>query len=285
MSPAGRLVFPAGFRRRRSPRESLLLKLAAGFALLAMALVFSSGWHGAFVQLQSYTGHLPAIFWESLTALGDERMVLAFVLPFCVRYPRLLWGIVVASLMGALLSRGLKVWFDLPRPAAVLAPELITIIGRRVTAHSFPSGHTISAFTFLGVWLAMCPRRRVWPWLLLASSVGLSRVAVGAHWPIDVLTGALIGLCAAWAAMPVVRWLAPKVAGRISTGLFGFVIVAVLTLPFDGQGYPGSFAVRLLFCLGGVGLALLACQGRIRLRRGEPGPSAAEAEADGPAAR
>jgi membrane-associated phospholipid phosphatase len=33
---------------------------------------------------------------------------------------------------------------------------------------------------------------------MLAAAIGISRVYVGAHWPSDVIAGALLGVIAAW---------------------------------------------------------------------------------------
>lgn len=62
--------------------------------------------------------------------------------------------------------------------------------------HSFPSGHTLRAFsaaTALGLLFA---RARI-PLLALACLVGVSRVVVTRHFPGDVIFGAFIGVMAA----------------------------------------------------------------------------------------
>lgn len=62
--------------------------------------------------------------------------------------------------------------------------------------NSMPSGHT--AATFAGLIMAgmLAPKVKPITWTL-AILVGLSRVAVGAHWPTDVILGAFIGMVAA----------------------------------------------------------------------------------------
>jgi undecaprenyl-diphosphatase len=66
-------------------------------------------------------------------------------------------------------------------------------------AFSFPSGHTASAF---GVALAFVDvHSALGPWACaLAAGIGLSRVYLGAHYPLDVAAGAVLGGCGALAA-------------------------------------------------------------------------------------
>jgi len=58
---------------------------------------------------------------------------------------------------------------------------------------SFPSGHTITAFSVALSIAWFAPRLR-WPLFALACLVGLARLMLGAHFPSDVVAGAVIGL-------------------------------------------------------------------------------------------
>ncbi|RIX43016.1 MAG: PAP2 family protein [Rhodocyclales bacterium GT-UBC] len=243
-------------RLLRAPSQGFgrfLLGLCLLIVAAAWGLSLGNGWQAGFQTIQAASRLLPEVFWSSLTTLGDERMLLALLLPFCLRYPRVFWAIVVASLIAGLICRGFKIGLPMPRPAAVLDPEQITVIGARLTRHSFPSGHTASAFAFAMVWVAQLGWRRAMPILVLAFMVGLSRVAVGAHWPMDVLAGALVGSLSGWAGLVICRHFRWGLRTRVHWTLVGIAALAVASLPFDGQGYPDSLPFRLAAC--GLGLS------------------------------
>jgi len=75
---------------------------------------------------------------------------------------------------------------------ATVSPEL-RVIGPVLRYRSFPSGHTAAAFAVAtGLAYAFRGRRR-WLWFVPAAFVGVSRVACGVHFPLDVFGGALLG--------------------------------------------------------------------------------------------
>lgn len=109
--------------------------------------------------------------------------------------------VLVAVIGGTLLSSGLKLGFERPRPD--LVPH-----ATRVYTASFPSGHAMmSAVTYLtlGALLARVETRRrarafiVGLAVAMTLLVGMSRVYLGVHWPSDVLAGWSVG--AAWASL------------------------------------------------------------------------------------
>lgn len=99
-------------------------------------------------------------------------------------------GIVSAAFAG-ILSQVLKYVWDRPRPIMVLHD--VRWVGEPLFVHSFPSGHTTTAFAFATAIGVFYPKTR-WPLYSLATLVGLSRIYLGAHFPIDVLGGAIIGV-------------------------------------------------------------------------------------------
>jgi len=73
---------------------------------------------------------------------------------------------------------------------------------------SFPSGHTSSAFAVATSISMSYPKWWVIaPCYCWAGLVGVSRVALGVHYPSDVLAGAVVGAGSAWVARKANHWL------------------------------------------------------------------------------
>lgn len=85
-------------------------------------------------------------------------------------------------------------------------------LGTQWLAHrgsaSFPSTHASVAFAFAGATAAVS-RHTVLTAMALGAAglVAWSRVCLGLHFPLDVLTGAILGLCCAWCVETVARLL------------------------------------------------------------------------------
>jgi membrane-associated phospholipid phosphatase len=86
-------------------------------------------------------------------------------------------------------------------------------IGPSLKTHSFPSGHTTTAFAGATMLAALAPRYRV-AWYALACLIGYSRLYNGVHYPTDVLAGALLGSATALLLLAGVRRRSRRVQRR-----------------------------------------------------------------------
>ncbi|MGE0025577.1 MAG: phosphatase PAP2 family protein [Thermoleophilia bacterium] len=97
---------------------------------------------------------------------------------------------------GALLANQIVLQFwQRPRPFDAHPGEVVTLVSRTADP-SFPSDHA-AASVAIAVVLFLAHRRLGAAALALAGLVCISRVYVGAHYPGDVLAGALIGTAVA----------------------------------------------------------------------------------------
>ena len=105
-----------------------------------------------------------------------------------------------ATLLGTLLSQVLKRGLLRPRPTSAIAG--FEALAENPDRFSFPSGHTTAAFA-AAVALAGAPFGLGPAGLLLAFGIGLSRVYLGAHYPLDVAVGMVLGTAAGGVARVV----------------------------------------------------------------------------------
>ena len=194
-------------------------------------------------------------FWAGMSLLADTLPAVVLLLPFVWRRPELVWVAVLAGIVATLVVHDIKPALNMMRPAGVYPESVLHIIGHTLTSKAFPSGHATTALVTAGVF-ALALRLPWWGMLLaggLALIPALSRIIVGAHWPQDILAGALIGWLAAGLGMRLVRCFPLNIRwGRPILALI-LLVCAVQTVTFDG-GYPeGRWIVvpLLLWAVGG----------------------------------
>lgn len=177
-------------------------------SFLALAAIWSRGANiDLLLALQRLGTPAGSVFWADTTVLGDTLVMLALLLPFSRHQPRLVWAVLLGGVVATLWVHGLKNLLALPRPAAVLPPEALNVIGSAYYHKSFPSGHATTAMLFAAS-LCLYWRQR---WLCtvilpIGLLIGISRVMVGAHWPADVLAG----VCGGWLAAVIGLWWAGR---------------------------------------------------------------------------
>lgn len=240
---------------------------------VAVGLQFQAPQRDVFLAINLWASQFPVAMWSFLTLLGEADVLFCLLSPLLLWRPQMMVAVIAAVPVGGLLSVALKAVFQAQRPAMVIEPAQFTLIGAVLGNASFPSGHTITAFAAaIAVVAVFAVSKRagitrpgwlafslvVLPILGLAALIGLSRVAVGAHWPVDVLAGAACG----WLAGLSGAWFTgryPKIwQTAISQFVFGqLLLVTGLLLLFKKIAYPaGAWAVWLAVACTVVTVAL-----------------------------
>lgn len=194
---------PADRRRTLSPWLPALVVGAAGFVLLTVLVAARVPIPGDHAILAFARGIAVAPWvWSALSESANYPLIvigLGMVVWLFFTHRRR-EALIVLVLLAAITagSEGVKQLVARPRPEGT-DPRIPGVV------YSFPSGHVLEALTILGIvtirtWRARRSRGLqiglvvvVVVWVLL---VGLSRMALNAHYPSDVLAGVLGGLAA-----------------------------------------------------------------------------------------
>jgi membrane-associated phospholipid phosphatase len=241
--------FPSTKVNRRCWTLALLL-MACGLYL-----------HGSLLNRQWLIwGHrnswLPDQFWLFVTQWGDAAQALLLLLVVFRLHPVKVAWVLKTWLMGTVASPLLKAAWDAPRPLSVLDLQWLHAIGLPpMGGHSMPSGHSLAAGSMAALLFFALDRGRVVQCVMvvLGGLIGLSRLAVGAHWPADVLAGLGLGLllvlCAHWweQVQPWAQRLASDRAQWLLVVLMLVLLYVVWRPPSEGWGMT---LARLLLTLG-----------------------------------
>jgi membrane-associated phospholipid phosphatase len=154
-----------------------------------------NGWHGDLLdtvmqwgsilgdhdRFPLYLAALVAIAWWRVVRGAAAEPWLGVIAVFALAY--VIDGVIVGWLKEA---------FTLPRPPAVLPVSEIHIVGAAEYKRSFPSGHAVFAATCAAsLWPLLHSAGRAAA-VLFVVWVTWSRIALGAHFPADIVGGALL---------------------------------------------------------------------------------------------
>lgn len=211
----GLFVLIAAQSNLRDQHHAGLITACSGLiALIAMMI----GWphldeldNGLMTLIQEQRSSHADMLAQSITHLGDFTTQFAAAALLCLllvaakQWRSALFS--AMTLLGTALSNTvLKLTFARQRPEVLAEP---------LSSFSFPSGHSSAAFAFflvLGVLAGRGqPARLRLTWLIVsclpALMIACSRVYLGAHWPTDIIGGALLAstLCAASLAISQIK--------------------------------------------------------------------------------
>lgn len=198
--------------------------------------------------IQSISSPVLDVVFEGITFLGEQEVAILVgaALLLCINKRK---GFEFAYMLmtGLLVNVTIKEIFDMPRPIGVEGVRSLRT--ETATGKSFPSGHTQTA-TMLYWWLQGQIRKPIVTAIsaIIIIGVGVSRLYLGVHWPIDVL--AAIGIGIGWVVF--MRTAYPKMEESRS-------ILAGLTIAWAGAFFFYSEDyMKLLGLLTGLTASILA---------------------------
>jgi membrane-associated phospholipid phosphatase len=184
---------------------AIIITIGTGLFILIL------GKNGSFQFINSDHHPIADQFFKYFTHYGDGVMWVPLGL-YCFFYRRkyfiaVVAGVIISTLIAQVLKR--VVYPDELRPISYLSETFpVHIIDGIVMrkAHSFPSGHTTTAFA-MALIMAYIINRRFWSVLLpsLALLAGYSRVYLAQHFPTDIFAGMCIGIVSAILSLLVYR--------------------------------------------------------------------------------
>jgi len=144
------------------------------------------------------------IFFKYFTNLGDGLIsILAGVILLSLQKKKKALTIILAYIYSGLLIQVAKRIFHMPRPKYFFEQNLFhyTHFVEGVSTHhqhSFPSGHTASAFALATVLVLVFKKKKIsYYCLFFAFLIGYSRIYLAQHFLIDVIFGAITGIVCA----------------------------------------------------------------------------------------
>lgn len=175
--------------------------------------------------IQSVASPALDVIFEAITMLGEDFFII-FVATFiywCFNKEMGYWICWCLS-FGNMVVSSTKAIFAVERPIGY--EGIRTLREHTATGYSFPSGHTHASANFFTAIARAVNRKRFWTLAVVVPAlVGLSRMYLGVHWPMDVAAGYIIGF-----GLPLILWLIYRKYARQKALIF--FISTILFVPF-----------------------------------------------------
>ncbi len=181
----------------------------AATILLAASFLFNK--ESFFLLLNHDQGKFADFFLSTITRFGEVLpWVVALALVVLLRRD-LIWLLVACFIISTLFVQGIKnILPEQPRPTKAITNtyQIHTVPGVELyKVHSFPSGHTTTAFViFFIACLAISRKWIIAVGFVYALLVGFSRIYLAEHFPRDIAGGMLIAIATIYLCL----WICKK---------------------------------------------------------------------------
>ena len=124
-----------------------------------------------------------------LAYYGEKRRITIVVL------------LIAASFSDAICFQVIKPWVGRIGPSHEFY-DYINLLVSKGGKYSFPSNHAANSFVFATVLSYFYEKNKTFLYIL-ASAIAFSRVYVGVHYPLDIVSGAIIGYIISWIILSI----------------------------------------------------------------------------------
>ncbi len=170
------------------------------FVITLFILIVNNEKADLHLRITSFNSQFGDSFFRYYTNVGGSLPYVVITGLLFYRY-RIALFLLITQLTGGLVSQIIKQTWIESRPIRYFADNYPQIQLHQVKGvdlyswHSFPSGHTITAFAFFLALAFFTKHRKLhFLYFMLAMLVGYSRIYLSQHFALDVLTGSIIGL-------------------------------------------------------------------------------------------
>lgn len=204
-----------------------------------------------FLNLNHAAQFMPIQYWGYITFLGDGMMAGCILAVIFRKNPRIAFMGILAVFGSGIIVQVLKSYFSIPRPAGILSLDEFYQFGEILKFRGFPSGHSSTAFSLLGTFFyAREDNKRGVLFFFAALLIVFSRIAIGVHWPVDILAGSMIGLTTIYLISIKLRTYTLGFKVELATGIF-LLLICISILFYDPR-MPGMQMLQWIFGIGGT---------------------------------
>lgn len=179
-------------------RRRATIKIISAFLILVICTALAANRHISSVEaaILNRVYDLPTVLNEvmyAITQMGSAgAAVVVVVAALALKRHRLAVLLAVNATLAYIVTTILKNLVMRPRPAELL-PEIVVRM-EQASGYGFPSGHTALATTLALTLLPYTTKRYRWLLWLWIAAVGVSRMYLGVHAPLDIIGGVCIGV-------------------------------------------------------------------------------------------